>query len=616
MNARSSLAAAAVLWLAALAGSPAAAQETDPPQAAAGAFGEKIEVTLVNVDVWVRDRAGIPVTGLGPGDFRVLHDGQPVPITHFVEIRGGVVASEPAAAGASADPEPAATPAPPSHLVVYFDFSRLHPSNVGPLVRGLEELLQSEAVVPERVLILRQDRSLSIEASFGSTGKELRKALQRLAAGGAAGMDTENDTRLALEAIRTAWDLAQDTVGSAAGGIAMVPDAANPTGEPGVGGGGSPRAVVGGIGSGGGPDACGMFVNQVRPTLESWAHVQGRKIAMTLGNLSDAAGFLAGLPGVKMLLYLSDGLDTQPGAALATYASGLCPAAGAELLSDAFSEQMSDRFLELTRHANTNRVTIHALQATGLRSPEAASAVTERGPRGGGSQRSSGAFEARRRVAEREGLSLIARETGGRAVFNRNEFGAELIEIGGEASTYYSLAYELPPESGTGGRRGHRIAVEVGDGSLTTRYRRGYHEKDPRRWLTERVEGALNLGITSNPLEVRLGAGAVQAAGDGTVRFPLHVMIPVERLAFEPRDGQRLAEVTLEVLARSLATSALAKHDQSFRVKAPSEATGFADLPVMLEIGEGAHLIALGVQDRGSGEASFVSTTIDAGPGS
>ncbi len=619
MHERSGIAAAAAaLWLAALAGSPAAAQEADGTAAAAGAYGERIEVTLVNVDVWVRDRDGRPVTGLEPDAFQVLHEGRPVPITHFAEVRAGVEVTGSAAAEGSADPEPAATPTPaaPSHLVVYFDSSRLHPSNVGPLVRGLEELLESDVVEPERMLVLRQDRNLSIEAPFGSTRKELQKALQRLAAAGPAGMDSENEIRLALDAIRTAWEQSEDTLASAAGGIAMVPDVANPTGEPGGGGGGSPRAQVGGIGSGGGPDACGMFVNLVRPTLDSWARIESRKIGATLGNLSDAAAFLAGLPGVKMLLYLSDGLDTQPGAALATYASGLCPAASAELLSDALSEEMTDRFLELTRHANTNRVTIHALQATGLRSPGAASAVADRGPRGGGGLRSSGAFEARRRVAERAGLSLIARETGGRTVFDRNDFGADLIEIGREAGTYYSLAYELPPESGPGSRRSHRIEVKMADDSLTTRYRRGYREKDPRRWLTERVEGALNLGITSNPLAVSLGAGAVQAGAEGSVRFPLHVRIPVERLVFEPGDGHRVAEVTLEVLARSLSSGALAMHDQSFRVKVPSEVTGWADLPVILEIGEGAHLIAVGVLDRASREASFVSTMIDAGPGS
>ncbi len=575
-------------------------------------FDERVDVTLVNVDVWVNDRQGKPVTGLGPETFEVLHDGQPVPITHFVEVRSGIITGEPATAQAAAGPGSAsASVAAPSNLVAYFDQSRLHPANLRPLVQGLEDLLAAGAVEPERLLILRQDRNLSVEAPLGSSRKQLLEALGRLAKGGADGVARESETRLALDAIDAAWEQSQDTVASATGGLALVPDSANPTGEA---GGGSPRSVVGGVGSAGGPDACGFFVNQVQPILDAWARSSRQRAALTLANLSDAASFLAGLPGVKVLLYMSDGLDVRPGAALATYASGLCPGAGVELLSGELSEDLTDRFLELTRHANTNRVTIHALQATGLRSPGAASAALDRSVRSRGSRQSSGGFEARKRTAEREGLSLLAVETGGRTVFNRNEFGPELVRIGEEASTYYSLAYE-PPAGESGGRRSHRIEVEVGDGSLDVRYRSGYREKDPAQWLTERVEGALYLGITSNPLGVRLGAGNVRSGDEGKLRLPLHVMVPVERLAFLPRNGERIAALEIKVLARHLETDALAVRQQTFRVKGAPGAAGWADLPVELELDAGSYLTALGVQDQVSREASFVSTTLAVAPG-
>ncbi len=577
------------------------------------AFDERIDVRIVNVDVWVSDRQGNPVTGLGADSFEIFHDGEPVPITHFVEVRSGVVASEPTAVQPAAGPEsPRRSAAAPSHVVAYFDHSRLHPANVKPLVRGLEDLLSAGTVEPGRLLILQQDRNLSVAAPFGSTRAELLQALEGLTKGAATGVGLESETRLALDAIDGAWEQSQDIAGSAAGGVALAPDIANPTGEP---AGGSPRSVVGGVGSGGGPDACGLFVNQVRPILGAWARSSRQRVEVTLANLSDAASFLAGLPGIKVLLYLSDGLDARPGAALATYASGLCPAAGVDLLSGDLSEELTDRFLELTRHANTNRVTMHALQATGLRSPGAGSAASDRGVRSGSTQRSSGGFETRRRNAEREGLSLIARETGGRTVFNRNEFGPELVKIGDESRTYYSLAYEPPADSGAGGGKSHQIEVRVGDGSLDARYRRGYREKDPAEWLTERVEGALNLGITSNPLEVRLGAGAIQAGADGKLRLPLHVMIPVERLAFLPGDGEGVAAVTIKVLARRLETNALAVRDKTFRVKGSPGAVGWADLPVELDLDEGAYLAAIGVQDQVSREASFVSTTLAVAPG-
>ncbi len=402
------------------------------------------------------------------------------------------------------------------------------------------------------------------------------------------------------------------------GGLATVPGNAGTGQPPGTGSGstagGGPRAVVGGVGSGAGPDACGMFVNQIQPILDSWTRSHQQRVAVTLTHLSSTAGFLAGLPGVKALLYLSDGLETQPGADLATYASSLCPGAGTDLMTGTLAAEMTSGFLELTRHANTNRVTIYSLQTSGLQALETGDASLGRAARAGG-PRARAAFEASKRAGDREGLGLLAAETGGRAVFNRNELGPELIEIGNEIQHYYSLAYEPPATTTGSGRRDHRIEVRVADGSLKARYRRGYLEKDPGQWLTERIEGALNLGLTSNPLEVRLGAGAIQEPAPGSFRLPLHVMIPVEHLAFLPQQGSFFADVTVRALTRALDGDRLVTQDKVFRVRGSPEATGFADLVVPLELDAGTHVTAIGVQDTNTREASFVSTTLQIGPG-
>lgn len=607
---------ACLLW--ALAATHSSGQERPGEPADAG-FGERIEVGLVNVDVWLSDAAGQPVTGLTVDSFEVLHDGQPVPISHFTEVRPEAAIRRPAADAAT---EPAGAVSPteafPSHLVVYFDRSRLHPNRYPALVRSLEQFLDAEPIDSERVLILRQDRGLAVEAPFGSSRQELGQALDRLAKGTAGGLDLETETRLALEAISESWEQSQDAAGSGISGLAAVPSTAGTGQPPGSGSGGAgtggPRAVVGGVGSGSGPDACGMFVNQVQPILDSWTRSNSQRVAVTLSNLASTAGFLAGLPGVKTLLYMSDGLETQPGAELATYASSLCPAAGTDLITGTLADQMTAGFRDLTRHANTNRVTIYSLQTSGLRALGSSDASGGRQARGGGGARARGAFEASKRAGDREGLGLIAEETGGRAVYSQNDLGPELSRIGSELQHYYSLAYQ-PPAGGSGGdRRQHDIEVRLADRSLTPRYRRGYLEKDPTQWLVERIEGALNLGITSNPLAVRLGAGAVEEPSPGTYRMPLHVMVPVERLAFLPSQGSFFADLRLHILTRAVDGNELVSQDKSFRVQGSPEATGFADLAVALELVAGTHVTAIGVQDANTREASFVSTTLQVGP--
>ncbi len=616
MTTRLGVTAAALLWLAS-----ALANAQD-----AGSFTERIDVQLVNVDVWVTDSQGEPATGLTAADVEVLHDGEPVPISHFTEMRRGMEYRGPTGEAAGDGFSGAAGGQPtdsPSHVVVYFDQSRLHPRNYPRLVKNLEQLLAEGGVEPERVLVLRQTQSLAVEAPFGSSRQQLEEAIARLGEGATGGIALETENEQALDAIRDSWEQSQDSIGSAAGGLAAAGPGANEPAGGGAGGGGGgaagPRSVVGGVGSGAGPDACGMFLNQIQPILEGFARSRGQRVAVTLRNLTDAASFLAGLPGVKTLLYLSDGLDLQPGAALASYASGLCPAGSADLLSGAMSEHLTQSFLELTRHANANRVTFYSLQASGLQSPGAASAA--RGRKARGAFRSRGLYESSQRAGERGGLSLIAEETGGRAIFNRNDLGPELAKIGQDLRTYYSLAYS-PPAGDPGAKQGreHRIEVRLRDDSLTARYRRGYLEKDDDRWLAERIEGALNLGITNNPLGVRLGAGDVtpgeaRPGGEATFRLPLHVMVPVERLAFVPGDGAHVAEITVRAMVRSLASGALATRQQTYRVKGSPGAQGFANLLLELELGEGAQLTALGIRDLGSREASFVSTTLQMGSG-
>ncbi|MEM7588290.1 MAG: VWA domain-containing protein [Acidobacteriota bacterium] len=53
------------------------------------AFGEEIDVRVLNLEVAVTDEDGGHIEGLGPGDFRLLVDGNEVPIEYFSEVRYG-----------------------------------------------------------------------------------------------------------------------------------------------------------------------------------------------------------------------------------------------------------------------------------------------------------------------------------------------------------------------------------------------------------------------------------------------------------------------------------------------------------------------------------------------
>ena len=87
---------ALVAVIAAQEGDGAADPASDP--AADGIFVESIDVNVVNVEVYVTDKKGDRVTGLGRDDFELFEDDKPVKISNFYAVEDGVPVSEAAPA--------------------------------------------------------------------------------------------------------------------------------------------------------------------------------------------------------------------------------------------------------------------------------------------------------------------------------------------------------------------------------------------------------------------------------------------------------------------------------------------------------------------------------------
>ncbi|HEV7786028.1 MAG TPA: hypothetical protein VGQ28_11870, partial [Thermoanaerobaculia bacterium] len=80
-------------------------------------YGDSIDVRVVNVEAVVTDGRGGRVPGLNAADFRLLVDGQEVPIDYFTEVEAGqAVAPAPARGQAPAASVAPAAPAVPATL--------------------------------------------------------------------------------------------------------------------------------------------------------------------------------------------------------------------------------------------------------------------------------------------------------------------------------------------------------------------------------------------------------------------------------------------------------------------------------------------------------------------
>ena len=120
-----------------LAGTLLASTTLAPPAGAQGSpsstFTETLDVEVVNVEVYVTNRKGEPITGLTAGDFQILEDGKPVQVTNFYAVEGGQIAFEglaPPTIESTTEPRAELAPLPEDqrlHAILFIDSLNISP---------------------------------------------------------------------------------------------------------------------------------------------------------------------------------------------------------------------------------------------------------------------------------------------------------------------------------------------------------------------------------------------------------------------------------------------------------------------------------------------------------
>jgi VWFA-related protein len=168
-----------------VAGGSSLAAQSSPETPLPETYSEQIEVRVVEVEVTVRDRDGLPVTGLGKSDFRLLVDGRPVAIEYFSEFRPQ---PSPEADGPSTAGDDSAVQALPVNVLIYIDEEYSLEIDLERVLAGLERQL-AELRPQDRVAIVAWD------------GHRVEKLLDWTAPGEAV------SAQLAAARARRAWGL-------------------------------------------------------------------------------------------------------------------------------------------------------------------------------------------------------------------------------------------------------------------------------------------------------------------------------------------------------------------------------------------------------------------------
>lgn len=569
-------------------------------QPAPETFGETIDVRVVNVDVWVTDRDGNPVTGLTAGDFEVREDGRPVELSNFFEFTDGLDATARERAAATfRDRRPResdldrfvpAEPPPPEHrlsLMVYVDNNNLTPTDRNRLLPFLRNFLSVQLSPYDRAMLAVYDSGrFEVALPFTTEAWRVAEATHEVA------RVVGSRDRIESQRLDILRELNRD-------------------------------------------NEVGPRYNAVMELIRDFAAMVRNEVDASIVNLENAIRTMAGLPGRKAILYISNGLPMRPAEDLFRAVeerftdtrgrwrgTGQGPfaeprsidAANASL--EAYQYDLSRRFDELASLANANGVTFHSVAAAGARVSGMNTADL----------RFSTSIEFTRAANLEEPLLRLADRTGGRAIVNTRNFAGGFDRIASDLQNRYSLGY-----SPTHIERGasHRIEVELIDevkrrhrGRLTLRHRDSYVDKPVSAEMADLTLAALSMEEAANPMAVRVapvrGPGSEVLLDSGDVQSRMLVAIPIGPLTLTPVADGHEAQVRLwvQVIDGEGRVSEVTEHPVPVLVK-QGEIEDARELswPFAVDVvtAPGPHRVAIGVRDDLAAATSVVTFDIDAG---
>lgn len=460
---------------------PGAAQSSPPtknpppagkqaPDRSMGPVTERVDVSVTNIDVIVTDSKGNRVSGLTAQDFEVFQDGVPQTITNFYAVTGGRLLLEDGKTIPIDSPE-AAEEIPQelkTRYVIYVDNLNIQPQNRNRMFKRLKEFVTTQVGEHAEAMVVTYNRSLKVKRRFTSEKGDVLAAIE----------NTEMDT-----------------------------------------GGGTPQASER-------REALGR-INEARSENEalqiarSYAQSLRNDLEFAVDAIKTTLNGLAGVEGRKIFVYVSEGLPQSAGAELFDAVGQKF--SGGHAAMETIDFNMNTRYASIVQSANSNGVTIWALDASGLAADDLISAETRY-------------LETRpsnflMRQNTQAPLLMLAEQTGGMAAINTNDWKTSLDELSKDFSNFYSLGYRTARAAAD---RPHRVEVKTKRKGLRVRARKGLLEKSTETRTAEAVVASLHYPRTDNPLGVSVTVGEARPYDRDNYLLPVRIAVPVGKLGLVP----------------------------------------------------------------------------------
>ena len=530
----------------------AAAAVSQEKPAPSPTFSERVEVRVLDLDVDVTDSKGQPVPDLKREDFTVKIGGKPVAIDYFSRVDQGTIHA-PDLATASPDQVLAAYKRGdeafvPRNFLIYVDLGFLPPGLRNRSLEAIRDLVTR--LGPEdsaRVIVF--DRSPKVLADWTSSKEAIFSALTQIERQG-VGM-----SRLRAE---------QQT-------ISLIDS--------------SPRRRGGRI-----------------PLVQQYAQEVGSEIQTMLASMRQELVTLTPLNGKKAFLFVTGGFEFQPGWVMAQYASG---GFGPAPLSSMNLRDVSADVNDVIRRANGNEITFFTVDASGLTPEgEGAAGADTLGNRQGAAFDPFGTRPAVTFIARQDrqnGLQLLARDTGGLALLNTNDFVGGLSRVYRAVSTYYSVGVNL---AGLPAGKYEDVRVEVNRPGVTARARRGFEARPEAELLSDRARATMgtDLSYTGIPVQLKTRPATEQKK---YFLLPMSVLVPASALTFVPEGDKVTAHVEYYIgsVDDKGRMSDVSRQQSSFQVS-PDQASSDAMLgfDAQLQTRKGNIRVVVNVRDAATGK--------------
>ena len=446
--------------------------------------GETVEVSIVNVDVVVTDRAGNRVRGLKREDFELRENGKVQPISNFAEYaadaeRGTVRVDVPQD---QARDDAQVAPREKRTLVIFFEAMQLPGFAADAFANALKETVNRLIEPGDAVSIVVWTRFATDHVEFTDEKDTIAAAIDLIA-------DTAKGAR-PDEAAQQRYDAAlraefMEAVTSARGGTDALE---------------APKEQV--------PELS-------LPMMTALTEMKQRVAA-----INSAITSMAGIEGKKILLLATRRLGEVAGAEYAYRA-------GSEILSPDLKARFgTERLMKsIIDNANASGVTIYPVNPAG-----AAMAMLDTeyyDPEAGARLAMQGFAEQMTLANETISMERIAKQTGGLMAASVNDAVKLLPRLASDATDYYSLAYRVTSSNVD---RARDIIVKTRNPEYVVRSRTQFVEKSEDTRMRDRLKAALFRGPDDGAtIELAATAGAPKKKARTSI-VPVRVRIPIGAL--------------------------------------------------------------------------------------